>query len=163
MAEPPKIDLPLKPSVETLQQQIDSMKEAVRLLQENVNSMPTPAIVDAKVDALKELTDTKINGLKELVDARSEGSKTALDAALKTQKEASDKIETNFSKQFDNLTSISHATAKASDDKIGDLKDRVTAIEGRSAGLGSAGSILLGVGSLVAVAILIASFIIART
>lgn len=131
-----KIELPLKPSVETLQQQIDSMKEAVRLLQEGVNRMPTPAIVDGKVGALKELTDTKISGLKELVDAKFEGNKTALDAALKTQKEASDKIEANFSKQFESSTIIAQATTKATDDKIGDLKDRITASESRGTGRG---------------------------
>lgn len=152
-----------KPSVETIQQDITSMKEAVRLLQDSVNRMPTPAIVQGNVDALKELTDTKINGLKELVDAKFEGNKTALDAALKTQKEASDKIEANFSKQFEAITSISQATAKATDEKIGDLKDRQTASDGRTVGLGAAGSILLGIGSLIAVAVVVASFIISRT
>lgn len=134
MAETARVELPLKPSVETLQQQIDSMKEAVRLLQEGVNRMPTPAIVDGKVDSLKELTDTKILGLRELIDAKFEGNKTALDAALKTQKEGADKIESNFTKQFENVVANIQTLTKSFDDKITDVKDRFNTSEGRGVG-----------------------------
>ena len=154
---------PSKPSVLTLEQRLDSMDKAIALLQEGVNRMPTPAIVQAAVDALKELTDTKITGLRELIDAKFEGNKTALDAALKTQKEGSDKIESNFTKQFENIVTNIQTLTKSFDDKISDVKDRFNTSEGRTTGLGTAGSILLGVGSLIGVTIVVASFIIART
>ncbi len=149
-----------KPSVETIDQRLDSMDKAISLLQGLADRMPTPALVQADVDALKELTDTKINALKELVDAKFEGNKTALDAALKTQKEASDKIEANFSKQFEGITSISQATTKASDDKISDIKDRITAIESRKQGMSDGwGYLVGGIGLLISVALFAATVI----
>ena len=119
--------------------------EAVRLLQAHANRQPTTEAVDGDVKALKELTAEQFAALKELVNAKFEGNKTALDAALKTQKEASDKIEANFTRQFESIANIVEAKTKALDDKIGDNKDRITQASSHSKGLGD------GLGWIVAV------------
>ena len=108
--------------------------EAVRLLQAHANRQPTTEAVDGDVKALKELTAEQFAALKELVNAKFEGNKTALDAALKTQKEASDKIEANFTRQFESIANIVEAKTKGLDDKIADNKDRITRTDGRGTG-----------------------------
>lgn len=159
----PKTEVSLKPSVETLEQRLDSMDRAIVLVQESVNRMPTPSLVMAAVDALKELTSAHLSGLRELVDAKFEGNKTALDAALKTQKEASDKIEANFTKQFESIGNIVEAKTKALDEKIGDNKDRITNSEGRSKGLGDGWVILVGAVGVIGIIASIVTAIIIRS
>lgn len=154
---------PTPRALEQLYREIKSLEEkfvikfegyddAVRLLQEFANRQPTTEAVNENLKAARELTAAQFEALKELTNAKFDGNKTALDAALKTQKEASDKIETNFAKQFDNLSK-----------NIDDLKDRINRNDGRATGLGTAGSIALGVASLIGVAVVVASFIIARS
>jgi len=126
--------------------------EAVKLLQALANRQPTTEAVDGDVKALKELTAEQFAALRELMVAKFDGNKTALDAALKTQKEASDKIESNFSKQFDNL-----------DGKINDLKDRVNGSEGRSKGLGDGWVILVGAVGALGVLASIVTALLTRT
>lgn len=140
----------------------DSYDKAIELLQDTADRQPTPGLVMASVHSLRELMVANSQAARELVDAKFEGNKTALDAALKTQKEASDKIETNFTRQFDNLASIIEAKTKSLDDKISDNKDRINTSEGRTKGVGDSWGVLLGVASLIGVAIVAASFIIAR-
>ena len=154
---------PSVPSSEALQQRLDSMDKAISLLQEGVNRMPTPAIVNGKVDALKELTDTKILGLRELIDAKFEGNKTALDAALKTQKEGSDKIESNFTKQFENIVTNIQTLTKSFDDKITDVKDRFNTSQGSITGSASTWATVLSLVFAVASMIGILGFIIAQS
>lgn len=155
----PKTEVSLKPSVETLEQRLDSMDKAITLLQGSVDRMPTPSLVMAAVDSLKELTGAQLSGLRELVDAKFEGNKTALDAALKTQKEASDKIEANFTKQFEAISNIVEAKTKALDEKIGDNKDRITSSESHSKGLGDGFGYVIGA---VGIVVAVATFIVTR-
>lgn len=130
--------------------QFEAQKEAVRLLQDFANRQPTTEAVNENLKALDRLTEAELGALKELVKAMFDGNKTALDAALKTQKEASDEIKANFGRQFDNQAKM-----------IDDLKERINRNDGRTTGLGTAGSILLGVGSLIVVALAIIGFITA--
>jgi len=111
------------PSTEEIAARLNAMDKAIVLLQGVMDRMPTPAIVDEHVSALKELTFTQIISLKELVDAKFDGNKTALDAALKTQKEASDKLESNFTKQMDTIG-----------ERVGELRDSIKAAEGKVTG-----------------------------
>jgi hypothetical protein len=133
--------------------------EAVRLLQDRANRQPTTEGVAGEVAALKELTDTKISSLKELIVAMSAGDKTALDAALVRTKETSDKIEANFSRQFENINANIQTLTKSFDDKINDVKDRFNTSEGRDKGLGVAWAILLGAVGLIGAAIGVAGFL----
>lgn len=118
---------------EVIEIRLTAMDKAVGLLQAFADRTPTTSAVEAKVDALKELTEVTFHG-----------NQVALDAALKTQKEASDKIEANFTKQFENIQEIMRTQAKATDDKIDDLKTRVTSTEGRSKGIGDGWVYLVG-------------------
>ncbi len=125
-------------TVETLSQRLDGMDEAIRLLQVTTSSMPTPATVQERVTALKELTESNRLADQKLVDAKFDGNKTALDAALKTQKEASDKIESASKEQNVNVLATISALRQTTDDKISDLKDRFNTREGQTSGSGSA-------------------------
>ena len=72
-------------------------------------------------------------------------SKVAVDAALQAQKEATglqnesnnasiSKSEAAFTKQIDQIGVIINTTTKGTDEKIEDIKTRITQIEGRSSG-----------------------------
>lgn len=151
------VDTPAKSSetltVGMLAQRLDGMDEAIRLVKDTVSSMPTPALVQADVNALRELTAAKFQSLTALMEAKFDGNKVALDAALKTQKEGSDKIESNFTKQTDNVVANIQTLTKSFDDKISDLKDRFNTREGRGAGFSAGWGYLVG-GAGVVVAII---------
>lgn len=140
----------------------EAQQEAVKLLQDFANRQPTTEAVYGDVKALKELTSEHFAALRELMNAKFDGNKTALDAALKTQKEASDKIEANFTKQFESIANIVEAKTKALDEKIGDNKDRITSSEGKSEGFSQIGAIVLGVCTVIATIIAAAAFVATR-
>jgi len=110
-------------------------EDAVKLLQEFANRQPTTEAVNENLRALKELSESKLLSLKELIDAKFEGNKTALDAALKTQKESSDKIESNFTKQFENIVANMGTMTKSFEDKITEVKDRYNTSQGLLGGV----------------------------
>lgn len=143
--------------------QFEAQQEAVRLLQDFSNRQPTTEAVNGDVKALKELTSEHFAALRELMNAKFDGNKTALDAALKTQKEASDKIEANFTKQFESIANIVEAKTKALDEKIGDNKDRITSSESHSKGLGDGWVILVGAVGILGILASIVTAILART
>jgi hypothetical protein len=87
--------------------------------------LTTDAVTAAKND-IEKLFDTKLSGFKELVTEKFDGRDTALAAALKAAQElvkqqndsnniANDKMSAAFAKQIESL-----------DEKIDDLKDRVS-------------------------------------
>lgn len=82
-------------------------------------------------------------------------SKVAVDAALQAQKEAAgaqnesnaasiSKSEAAFTKQIDQIGVIMSTTVKGTDEKIEDIKTRITQIEGRSAGHGETWGYVIG-------------------
>ena len=68
-------------------------------------------------------------------DQRAGDTKLAVDAAFAAAKEATAKIEAGFTKSIDALQELLKATAKSSDDKIDDLRGRLTGMEARAAGV----------------------------
>jgi hypothetical protein len=85
------------------------------------------------------LYDERFRGIAErfeLLDRQTTKSaidvRTAMDAAFSAAGAAGQKQEAAFTKQIDQLTSNVQLIAKASDDKLTDLKDRIVAMEGRS-------------------------------
>jgi hypothetical protein len=144
--------LGLKALEEKIETRFAASDKAVQLLQEFANRQPTTEAVDTNLKALDRLMEAKNGSLEKLVDTKFDGNKTALDAALLTQGKTLDEIKVSFGKQFDSLAKM-----------IDDLKERINRNDGRTVGLGAAGSILLGVGSLIVVALAIVGFIIART
>ena len=117
-----------------------------------------PKIVDAKIEHLERLHGEKFESIQTQFrerDTRTEqsakDSKVAIDAALQAQKEAvvkqqesSDraigKSELATSKQIDAIGSLIASNTKAADEKIDDMKQRLTRIEGASAGTKDAGA-----------------------
>ena len=104
--------------------------------------LTTDAVAAAKAD-IEKLFDTKISGFRELVTEKFEGRDTALAAALKAAQElvkqqndsntiATDKAAQAFTKQIDGITELIRTTAKGTDDKISDIKERITIIESRT-------------------------------
>jgi hypothetical protein len=71
-------------------------------------------------------------------DQRAGDTKLAVDAAFAAAKEATSKIEAGFTKSIDGQQELMNTNTKASDEKISDIKDRVTTIESRTQGIGSA-------------------------
>jgi hypothetical protein len=137
---------------------IDLIKEASISNREHVNALSQDrhTLVINQVDHLGILTDTKINAVKELIEKTGELNNTALQAAFAAAKEAvgaaqtasalaNTKMEATFTKNFDSvnqlITTIQESLGekvetlrKVFDDKISDIKDAQTGMEGRNAG-----------------------------
>lgn len=115
---------------------------------------------------LEKLMNEKFKG----VDQQFAGRDTALAAALLAQKTSVDeqnksnaasttKSEVGFEKRIESIAQLISAQLAASDGKFSDLKDRITSIESRSEGSGSAinwviaavgfVSVLIGIGATV--------------
>jgi hypothetical protein len=102
-----------------------------------------PVVFSERINALQALHEERFNSIQKQFterDVRTEqsakDSKVAVDAALqaakeavgeqnKTYKEATAKAEASFTKQIDGMVTLISANAKAADDKISDLKDRI--------------------------------------
>jgi hypothetical protein len=143
---------------EILETRLGGMDKAIQLLQDTADKFP--AWVDEKIAALRDvneqrfvaLTDTTAEKFSSIQtqfterDVRTEQAagavKIAVDAALQAQKEAAGeqnrsntlaqtKSETATTKQIDQMSTLIQNVTKAFDDKIGDVKDRLTRIEGK--------------------------------
>ncbi len=130
---------------------IDGNDTAVRLLRDGNDKVPL-AITSA-VENLKMLHDekflsveTKFEERDKRADQTSRDSKVAVDAALKAQQEAFSeqnkssalaisKSEASTTKQIDQIGSNIALLAKAIDDKVADIKDRLTKIESIALGV----------------------------
>ena len=113
---------------ELLQEQIAGIKQAmaesdkaVRLLQAFADRTPTTMDVQHQVVQLREVMEVKV-----------EGANKAVDAAFAASKEVIAKSEASFTKQVDSMASQTATNLKAIDDKIGDMKERITVIESRT-------------------------------
>ena len=96
------------------------------------------------IQRAQELSDEKFNSVETQFrerDTRAEqtakDNKTSVDAALAAAKEAVGKTEAAFTKQMDMLSAQMTQLGKALDDKIDDVKTRVTIIESNRAGAGA--------------------------
>lgn len=114
------------------------------------------AAIDREVVHLRELTFGRIDELSSVTterfagvaaqfserdtrtDQRAGDTKLAVDAAFAAAKEATSKIEAGFTKSIDGQQELLKATTAATSATISDLKDRVTAIESRTQGIGVA-------------------------
>jgi hypothetical protein len=130
---------------------IDGMEKAVIVFQADLTRVPTQ--LDRAISALREVIETRIDGtdkereallklvflkiseLEARVKQHWDENGEALAAALASAKETTTKIEISFTKSIDAQEALIAAQNVAIGDKIGDLKDRVTAIESRTAGI----------------------------
>lgn len=136
---------------EVLETRMAGMDKAIVLLQAANDKIPSA--VDEKIHSLREIQEEKFSSVQTQFkerDTRSEqtskDSKVAVDAALQAAKEAVGeqnkssalaiaKSETSTVKQIDQLGVLIQTTSKALDDKIADIKDRLTRIEGKGEGV----------------------------
>jgi hypothetical protein len=154
-----------------IETRLDGMDKAIKLLQDTADEFP--ARIDEKITALREVQEQKMVALESKhgekfssiytqfkerdvrTDQSSKDSKVAVDAALQAAKEAVGeqnkssalaiaKSESATTKQIDQLGVLIHQMDKAFDDKIADLKDRMTRIEGSRSGASSLWGILGG-------------------
>lgn len=141
----------LKDQIET---RLDGYDKAIGLLQNKADKEPgIPEIVAEFREKLKGvigLFDEKFRGVQtqfterdERVAQTSKGGKEALDAALQAAKEAVgeqqkanaqaiSKSEAATTKQLDQISAQITSQAKGYDDKIDDLKGRLTSFEGKT-------------------------------
>ena len=133
-----------------LETRLNGMDRAIDLLQKTADQFPSR--VDEKIDALQRVHEEKFASIETQFverDKRSEqtsrDSKVAVDAALQAQKEqyaehnrssalAISKSETATTKQIDQQGILITANTKATDEKIDDVKQRITQIESGQAG-----------------------------
>ena len=175
---------------EIIETRLEGSDRAIELLQAGADKFP--AWVDEKILALREVHEQRFIALSDTVNerflsiqtqfterdvrtAQAAGAvKIAVDAALQAQKEAATetnkssaaaitKSETATTKQIDQLGDLIRTMSKGFDDKIGDVKDRLTRLEGKGEGvdktqtthLTSSGNLYAVLGVLVAVAALL--------
>jgi len=135
---------------EVIQTRLDGMDKAIELLQ--ATSDRFPARIDEKILSLARVHEEKFDSIRQQFierDVRTEqtarDSKVAVDAALQAAKEAVGeqnkssalsiaKSETATMKQIDQLGVLVQTATRALEDKIGDIKDRLTRIEGKGEG-----------------------------
>jgi hypothetical protein len=129
-----------------------SMDKAIALLQTITDRQP--AEVDSKITNLRTLHEEKFDSIQTQFrerDVRTEtqqrDGKVAVDAALQAAKEAVGeqnkssslaiaKSEAATSKQIDQLGVLISTTTAGTNDKIEDIKERLTRIEGQATGVG---------------------------
>lgn len=141
-------NLMLREIVET---RLNANDAALHLLRQTVEKQPS--LISEAVSSLQELHEEKFQSIgiqfKERdvrTDQTSRDSKVAVDAALKAQQEAFaeqnkssalaiSKSEAATTKQMDLIVQNIANLAKSIDDKIADIKDRLTSMESRSQGI----------------------------
>ncbi len=100
---------------------IGESDKAVKLLQAFADRTPTTMDVQHMVVQLREVAMEKFEGMGR-----------AVDAAFAASKEVIAKSEASFTKQVDGMSSQTGTNLKAIDDKINDMKERITIIESRT-------------------------------
>jgi cation transport regulator ChaB len=136
--------------IEVLEQRLTGMDKAIDLV--NAANRILPSQIDEKISAKYEIQNEKFSSVQQQFKERdtrteqsSKDSKVAVDAALQAAKEAVGeqnkssalaiaKSEAATTKQIDQLQSLIAQGTKASDEKIADVKERLTRIEGMDTG-----------------------------
>lgn len=154
-------------------QRMDAIEKAVTVAHENLVRVPTE--VDKAIGHLKEVMVVKFETTEERfssihtqfrerdvrVEQTAKDTKTAVDAALAAQEKSAGKQAESFglsigkseaatTKQIDQLGVLIQQNTKATDDKITDLKDRITRIEGTGRGRGEMWGYIVGGVSVLA-------------
>jgi hypothetical protein len=185
MAEPkqPQSTVPVPDPTLLTTQQLTREIEGVRdLLQASNRSLrelmeSRLASIDKQLELRETFREEKFKGIEKQFEERDKraeqaslSNKQAVDAALDSAREivteqnrssttATTKSEATTLKQIEQLGIMLQTATKALDDKIGDLKDRMTRIEGRSEGnVESSDNTKWVVGAGIAIAGVIVSF-----
>lgn len=151
-----------------IETRLDGMDKAIRLLQDTADRFPDR--IDEKISGLKTVHDERFASIQQQFterDVRTEQAagavKIAVDAALQAQKEAVGeqnkssalaiaKSEASTMKQIDQQAVLITQMGKGIDDKIDDLKERLTRTEGKGAGLAAGwGYLVAAIGLALAI------------
>jgi len=92
------------------------------------------SVVRGWVDNLQVLLETQLIGSVKTISTRLDGNDTALVAALQAQKEAAAKQTENFTAILDESKRGTTKQIDALNEKIDDIKDRMTRFEGIAGG-----------------------------
>jgi hypothetical protein len=102
-------------------------------------------LVFGKIDSAISVTAERFSGVAAQfaerdtrTDQRAGDTKLAVDAAFAAAKEATAKIEAGFTKQIDGMITIVDTKTGNLAGGLGDLKERMTAMESRTQGIGAA-------------------------
>lgn len=135
---------------ELIEARLNGNDAAVALLRTSTDKLPN--YITSTVSGLQELHEEKFNSIQTQFKERdtrteqaSKDSKVAIDAALSAQKESVDKqnisntlavnkSEASFTKQVDEIGKRIETVAKSLDEKVADIKERLTTIESRGVG-----------------------------
>jgi len=134
--------------VKNLETRLDAMDKAIELVQSNSNRLPS--WIDEKIQAMQAIHEEKFSSVQTQfkerdtrTDQTSRDSKVAVDAALTAQKDAVKeqttaseraiaKSEAATMKQIDQISVLINATNNGMNDKIDDIKQRLTSSESKS-------------------------------
>jgi hypothetical protein len=155
---------------------LEGMDRAIILANDRITRQPTEA--DQKVSHLKDLLGTRLDGMDNLNRERlgslqqqfaerdiraattARDGKLAIDAALQAAKEAVGKSEIATVKQIDQIGVLIEQQRRASDTTLGDIKARLTLIEGRGSGLKDGwGYIVGGIGIVLSMGAVLIAFL----
>jgi anti-sigma28 factor (negative regulator of flagellin synthesis) len=142
---------------EIFETRLNGMDKANEVLSETVNR--TPTAIQTAVANLREVYDERFSSVQQQIadlgiirdqkfmsiaqqfverDVRTEQAATAstqaLAAALQAAAKAADKTELSFTKQIDQIQLQIKTSGDASNDRIGELKERIDRGEGQSSG-----------------------------
>jgi len=126
---------------ERMADQASAYGEAIRLLQARIDRQPQPEMVMAAVQALSAVSDERFIGIA----LRFTENKTAVDAALSAAKESNEKqnisntlaiskSEAAMTERVKQMESTAAANTKAQEDRMNDLKERITIMESLTRG-----------------------------
>ena len=148
---------------EIIEARLMGMDKALVLLQSAVDRVPSIAELNARFEERFNSISVQFKERDARVEQSARESKVAVDAAFSAQKEAVSeqnksstaaiaKSEAATTKQIDAMGLLINASQKATDEKIDDMKARITVIESRGAGMASGfGYIATGIGIVAAI------------
>ena len=155
---------------EILEARLNGMDKALSLLQAAVDRSPSIPEIFAQFTEKFNSVETQFSERDIRTEQTSRDSKVAVDAALQAAKEAVSeqnkssaiaiaKSEASTTKQMDQIGLIIQTMTTAFNDKVNDIKDRLTLIQGHSRGTGDmAGYIVGAIGLVIAIATLIVRY-----
>jgi hypothetical protein len=135
---------------QTFETRLNGMDKAIVLVRES--NQQVPELISAAITHLREVHQVKFESIRDqfserdtrtdqtradaklALDVALQGAAKAVDAAFSAAKEAALKIEASFTKQIDQLRDLTGAQQKNTDDKIDDLKTRLTAMVSEKSG-----------------------------
>lgn len=156
---------------EIIETRLNAMDKAITLLETYPNN------VDRRVNELRDLHQEKFNGVEVKFSERetryaqiATDSERSIEIALSAAKEAAAvqhkcseeaiaKNESSITKQIDNMGGLLHTRTHALDEKIDDLKNRMTSIESHSKGSVAMWGYVIGaiglLGTIIGVALML--------